>query len=163
MRCSVRLQRFAFHLIQMAGLEQDVAHGHRQLEKDKMFSIIELQTRWIAKGKVGYSQELGLLVCVIEYEVQLILHNSIVWQGSVADNAVTIIEQIRSNLHTSEPTVLTAVCTRFGIKQTWCRYLITVRCRAKGNGLPSGFTRHRSRGLKLLVDNIWPLSRRSII
>jgi hypothetical protein len=44
---------------------------------EKVFSLFEPHTEWIAKGKAGISQELGLRVCIIESSEGFILHHKV--------------------------------------------------------------------------------------
>ena len=54
---------------------EDIPHG------EKVFSVFEPHTRWNAKGKAGRKVELGVPVCVVEDQHQLIVGHRIMWEG----------------------------------------------------------------------------------
>lgn len=62
---------------------------------EKLFSIFEPHTRWIAKGKAGRPVELGVPVCVLEDQYQFILSHEVMWEGGDVDQAVPFIEKTR--------------------------------------------------------------------
>ena len=59
---------------------------------EKVFSVFEEHTRWIAKGKAGRPVELGVPLCIIEDEHPFILDHRILWRGGDVDVAVPLIE-----------------------------------------------------------------------
>ena len=88
-------------------LEGYLKHARRQLEQverrllkdeqigqdEKVFSIFEPHTRWVAKGKAGCAVELGVPVCVVEDQYQFIVHHTIQWQGHDVDYATKIVSE----------------------------------------------------------------------
>ena len=62
---------------------------------EKVFSIFEPHTRWIAKGKAGCPVELGVPVCILEDQHGFILHHEVMWQGTDVDYAVPMVEASR--------------------------------------------------------------------
>ena len=88
-------------------LEESLKHARRQLEQverrllkgepiaqdEKVFSIFEPHTRWVAKGKAGCAVELGVPVCVVEDQYQFIVHHTIQWQGQDVDYATKIVSE----------------------------------------------------------------------
>ncbi len=87
-------------------LEGYLGHARRQLEQarrrllggetiahgEKAFSIFEPHTRWVAEGKAGVRQELGVPVAVVEDQRRFILHRRIMWQGGDAGHAAALVE-----------------------------------------------------------------------
>ena len=83
-----------------------IAHARRQIDQverrllkvahdEKVFSIFEEHTRWVSKGKAGCAVELGVPVCVVEDQFQ-ILHHKILWEGSDTDIAVSVINETQA-------------------------------------------------------------------
>ncbi len=72
-------------------IERYVKHAERQIDQiqrrvlqgeviphgEKVFSIFEPHTEWIAKGKAGVPVELGLKVCILEDQYQFVLHHRV--------------------------------------------------------------------------------------
>ena len=93
----------AWNLEQIEGY---LSHARRQIDQvdrrllqgevipqhEKVFSIFEPHTRWIAKGKAGCPVELGVPVCILEDQHGFILHHEVMWQGNDVDYAVPIVE-----------------------------------------------------------------------
>ena len=87
-------------------IEGYLSHATRQIDQvdrrllqgeviphhEKVFSIFEPHTRWIAKGKAGCPVELGVPVCILEDQHGFILHHEVMWQGNDVDYAVPIVE-----------------------------------------------------------------------
>ena len=83
-----------------------IAHAKRQIDQinrrllrgetipqdEKVFSIFEPHTRWIAKGKAGCPVELGVPVCILEDQHGFVLHHEVMWEGSDVDYAVPMVE-----------------------------------------------------------------------
>ncbi|MCP3924581.1 MAG: ISNCY family transposase [Desulfobacterales bacterium] len=65
--------------------DEKIPHG------EKVFSIFEEHTEWIAKGKIGTPVELGLNVCVVKDQFGFILHHIVMQNQSDVDVAVPII------------------------------------------------------------------------
>ena len=61
-------------------------------QHEKVFSIFEPHTRWIAKGTAGCPVELGVPVCILEDQHGFILHHEVMWQGQDVDYAVPMVE-----------------------------------------------------------------------
>lgn len=80
---------------QMDQLARRVINGEKIPHEEKVFSIFQTHTRWIAKGKAGVSQELGVPVCVVEDQYRFILHHRIMWDGGDVDHAVPLIAEAR--------------------------------------------------------------------
>ncbi len=88
-------------------MEGFIGHAQRQIEQvdrrllkgetipheEKVFSVFEEHTRWIAKGKAGVAVELGVPVCVVEDQHQFVLHYKVLWEGSDVDVAVPMIRE----------------------------------------------------------------------
>ena len=89
---ALQLQGFIEHAhCQVDLVRRCLLDGGKIPQQEKVFSIFEPHTRWIVKGKAGVSQELGVLVAVIEDQHMFILHHRILWQGSDVDHAVPFI------------------------------------------------------------------------
>jgi len=92
----------ALDLARKAELEGFMAHAARQIDQthrrvvlgeriaheDKVFSIFEPHTEWIAKGKAGVPVELGLKVCILEDQYQFILHHQVMQRQT--DDQITV-------------------------------------------------------------------------
>ena len=95
---------------ELAGIRERVGHARRQMGQverrllkggavphgEKVFSIFEPHTRWVAKGKAGAPVELGVPVCVIEDQHRFILHHKVLWAGSDVDAAVPMVEEAQA-------------------------------------------------------------------
>jgi IS5 family transposase len=89
-------------LVKKQEIEGFMAHADRQIEQigrrvieggvigheEKVFSIFELHTEWISKGKAGVPVELGVKVCILEDQHQFILHHQVMQRQS--DDAVCV-------------------------------------------------------------------------
>ena len=87
-------------------IESYIAHARRQIGQtdrrllrgeaiphgEKVFSIFEPHTRWIAKGKAGCPAELGVPVCILEDQHGFVLHHKIMWEGGDTDHAAPMVE-----------------------------------------------------------------------
>jgi hypothetical protein len=72
-------------------IHEYIVHAERQIDQirrrvildekipheEKVFSIFELHTEWISRGKAGVPQELGLSVCVLKDQYGFILHHQV--------------------------------------------------------------------------------------
>jgi hypothetical protein len=67
-------------------LDEKIPHG------EKVFSIFELHTEWISKGKAGVPQELGLKVCVLKDQYGFILHHRVLEQQTDDKVAVAMAQ-----------------------------------------------------------------------
>ncbi len=81
--------RFAVRTARRVLNEEAIPHW------EKMFSIFEEHTRWIAKGKAGKPAELGVPVCIVEDGDGFILDKEIMWTGGDADVAVPLVARCR--------------------------------------------------------------------
>ena len=103
--------RCAAQEAELARVRHFMRHAERQLEQlrrrvlwgetiphdGKVFPSFEPHTRWIAKGKAGVLQELGVPVCVLEDQYQFILHHELRWQGSDADYAAGMVSETQQS------------------------------------------------------------------
>ena len=106
-----RLPKSASQEAEMARLRYFMEHAGRQIDQirrrvlqgetipheEKVFSIFEPHTRWVAKGKAGTPQELGVPVCVIEDQHRFILHHRIMWQGHDVDHAAGMVSEAQKS------------------------------------------------------------------
>ena len=74
-------------------VERRLVKGEAIPRGEKVFSVFEEHTRWIAKGKAGVPVELGVPVCVIEDQHQFILNHRVMWREEDVDVAVPFIEE----------------------------------------------------------------------
>ncbi len=91
----------------LKGINYYKAHAIRQIDQvrrrlilgevipqeEKVFSVFEPHTRWIAKGKAGVPVEFGVPVCIVEDQHQFILNHRVMWKESDVDVCVPIIEE----------------------------------------------------------------------
>ncbi len=85
-----------------------IAHAERQIDQirrrvingetipcnEKVFSIFQVHTKWISKGKAGVSHESGLNVCVVKDQFGFILHHRVMENESDVQIAVPIIRVV---------------------------------------------------------------------
>jgi hypothetical protein len=80
---------------QIDQVDRRVLQGQTIPHEEKVFSLFQQHTEWIAKGKAGVPVELGLRVCVVEDQHRFIL-NHLVMQGTTDDAvAVPIVEETK--------------------------------------------------------------------
>ena len=86
-----------------------IAHAERQIDQirrrvingetiphnEKVFSIFEVHTWWIVKGKAGVPQESGLNICVVKDQFGFILHHRVMEDETDVLIAVPIIEETK--------------------------------------------------------------------
>ena len=60
---------------QIDQIRRRVLEGETIPHTEKVFSIFEEHTEWIAKGKAGVPQELGLKVCLVEDQYGFFLNH----------------------------------------------------------------------------------------
>ena len=78
---------------------------------EKVFSLFQLHTEWISKGKAGVPVELGLRVCIMEDSHGFILH-SLVCQKTTDDKSrYPWLKPLRRNSPALMPTVLIKAST----------------------------------------------------
>lgn len=92
--------------LQLAKPRQFIAHAHRQIDQidrrvlkgetiphaEKVFSLFEPHTEWIAKGKAGVPVELGLRVAIVESREGFILHHQVMEKQTDDQMAVSLVE-----------------------------------------------------------------------
>ncbi len=81
--CAVRL---------MDPVERRLLKGGIIPQDEKLFSVFEPHTRWVAKGKAGRPVELGVPVGILEDQHQFLLHHAIMWEGHDVDYAVPMVQ-----------------------------------------------------------------------
>ena len=81
--------RFAFQIARRVLEEKAIPHG------EKVLSVFEEHTRWIAKGKAGKPVELGVPVCIVEDGGGFILDHEIMWAGGDTHVAVPLVGRCR--------------------------------------------------------------------
>jgi len=78
---------------QIDQIQRRVLQGEVIPHAEKVFSIFEPHTEWIAKGKAGVPLELGLRVCILEDQYQFILHHEVMQNQTDDQVAVSMVEQ----------------------------------------------------------------------
>jgi IS5 family transposase len=95
--------------LRLISIEEYIRHAERQIDqirrrvvfdeeiphKEKVFSIFELHTEWISKGKAGVPQELGLAVCVHKDQYGFILHHRVMQQQTDDKMAVVMAQETK--------------------------------------------------------------------
>jgi transposase, IS5 family len=104
-----RLEHIVLAEVFLAELDEFMMHAERQIDQvdrrvlqgqsipheEKVFSLFQPHTEWIAKGKAGVPVELGLRVCVVEDQHRFILNHQVM-QGTTDDEiAVSIVEETK--------------------------------------------------------------------
>ncbi len=77
-------------------ISRRLLHGEQIPHAEKVFSVFEPHTRWIAKGKAGRPVELGLPVALVEDPCQFVLHHKILWEGGDEAVAVPLITETQA-------------------------------------------------------------------
>ncbi len=94
-----RIQRINYckgHAIrQVDQVRRRIVYGEVIPQEEKVFSVFEPHTRWIAKGKAGVPVEFGVPVCIVEDQHQFILNHRVMWEESDVDVCVPIMEETR--------------------------------------------------------------------
>ena len=70
---------------------------------EKVFSIFEPHTEWVAKGKAGVPVELGLRVCVVEDPHRFILHHAVMEKTTDDQVAVPVAERAKPRSSATSP------------------------------------------------------------
>jgi hypothetical protein len=100
--------------IELKELDRFMQHAERQIDQirrrvlqgeiipheEKVFSIFEEHTEWIAKGKAGVPVELGLKVAVIEDQYRFILNHRVLQKTEDVEAAVPLIEKTQKQYGT---------------------------------------------------------------
>ena len=93
------IEGYLSHAIrQIDQVDRRLLRGEVIPQHEKVFSIFEPHTRWIAKGKAGCPVELGVPVCILEDQHGFILHHEVMWQGNDVDHAVPMVESCQERL-----------------------------------------------------------------
>ena len=93
------IEGFLSHAIRQIDLvDRRLLRGEVIPQHEKVFSIFEPHTRWIAKGKAECPVELGVPVCILEDQHGFILHHEVMWQGNDVDHAVPMVETCQERL-----------------------------------------------------------------
>jgi transposase, IS5 family len=93
--------------IHLGELDEFIRHAERQIDQidrrvlqgqsipheEKVFSLFQLHTEWISKGKAGVPVELGLRACIVEDQHRFILHHVVMQKTTDDAVAVPIVEQ----------------------------------------------------------------------
>ncbi len=100
--------------VQLAKPRTFIAHAHRQINQidrrvlqgesiphaEKVFSLFQPHTEWIAKGKAGVPVELGLRVAIVESREGFILHHQVMEQQTDDQIAVGIVQATQQHFPT---------------------------------------------------------------
>lgn len=81
---------------QIEQIRRRVLHGERIPHHEKVFSIFQLHTEWINKGKAGVPVELGLRVAVVEDRYRFILHHQVMEKITDDQVAIALIDATRA-------------------------------------------------------------------
>ncbi len=73
----------------MDPVERRLLKGETIPQDEKLFSVFEPHTRWVAKGKAGRPVE---PVCILEDQHQFLRHHAIMWEGRDVDYAVPMVQ-----------------------------------------------------------------------
>lgn len=96
--------------LQLAKPREFIAHAKRQIDQierrvikgetiahaEKVFSLFEPHTEWIAKGKAGVPVELGLRVAIVESLEGFILHHTVMEKQTDDQIAVSIVQETQA-------------------------------------------------------------------
>ncbi|MEK7482870.1 MAG: ISNCY family transposase [Planctomycetota bacterium] len=86
--------RFIVHAYrQIDQIERRVILGEKIPHEEKVFSLFEIHTEWISKGKAGVPVELGLNVCVFEDQYGFILHHEVMQNTSDCEIAINMVKE----------------------------------------------------------------------
>jgi transposase, IS5 family len=102
--------QYAVCELQLARPKEFIAHAYRQIEQidrrvlkgetiphdEKVFSLFEPHTEWIAKGKAGVPVELGLRVAIVESREGFILHHQVMEKQTDDQIAVALVKETQS-------------------------------------------------------------------
>lgn len=91
-----RINRYKEHAVRQIGqVRRRVLHGEVIPQGEKVFSVFEPHTRWIAKGKAGVPVEFGVPVCIVEDQYRFILNHRVMWEESDVDVCVPFMEETK--------------------------------------------------------------------
>jgi transposase, IS5 family len=95
------LDEFMMHAErQIDQVDRRVLQGHSIPHEEKVFSLFQPHTEWIAKGKAGVPVELGLRVCVVEDQHRFILNHQVMQGTTDEEIAVSIVEETKRRFGT---------------------------------------------------------------
>ncbi len=90
----LEIEGFMRHAIrQIDHTQRRVLQGETIPHDEKVFSIFEPHTEWISKGKAGVPVELGVKVCVLEDQHQLILHHQVMQKRTDEQVTLAMVQQ----------------------------------------------------------------------
>ena len=90
----LEIEGFMQHAIrQIDHTQRRVLQGESIPHAEKVFSIFEPHTEWISKGKAGVPVELGVKVCVLEDQHQLILHHQVMAKQTDEQVTLSMVQQ----------------------------------------------------------------------
>ncbi len=78
---------------QIDHVRRRILYGEAIPQQEKVFSVFEPHTRWIAKGKAGVPVELGVPVCVVEDQYRFILNHRVMWEENDVEVCVPFIRE----------------------------------------------------------------------
>jgi hypothetical protein len=95
--------------LRLISIEEYIRHAERQIDQirrrvvldekipheEKVYSIFQLHTEWISKGKAGVPQELGLRVCVLKDQYGFLLHHRVMQQQTDDKVAVAMVQEAK--------------------------------------------------------------------
>jgi len=89
----IEIERFAAHGEKLIDqVRRSIRDGEVIPHDEKIFSVFEEHTEWIAKGKAGVLAELGLKVAVVEDQHGFILHHTVAQKTTDDQLAVPLIK-----------------------------------------------------------------------
>lgn len=80
---------------QIDQIDRRVLQGQTIPHAEKVFSIFQPHTEWIAKGKAGVPVELGLRTCIVEDQHRFILHHRVMEKTTDDAIAVSIVAETK--------------------------------------------------------------------
>jgi hypothetical protein len=90
----VELDRFIAHANrQIDQIRRRVLEGGTIAHEEKVFSIFQEHTEWIAKGKAGVPMELGLKVAVVEDQYRFIVNHRVLEKTEDVAAAIPLIQE----------------------------------------------------------------------
>jgi IS5 family transposase len=88
----IEIEGFMQHAVrQIDQTKRRVIDGEVIPHGEKVFSIFEPHTEWIAKGKAGVPVELGVKVCILEDQYRFILHHQVMEKKTDDQVAVSMV------------------------------------------------------------------------
>jgi hypothetical protein len=94
----LELKTFSQHAVrQIDQIKRRVINGETIPHDEKVFSLFQLHTEWISKGKAGVPVELGLRVCVVEDAHGFILHHRVMQHETDDKVALEMVNATQAN------------------------------------------------------------------